>query len=237
MHEISRREFLIASTSLILLPASSGATQVRTRINSIIDLSHHHTMPANKAKDSGVIAIIHKATEGLTFHDKKYHSAKADAKSLGLMWGSYHFSNNSSVADQVNNYLLYAKPEDDEVMCLDFEHNEGNEMSLKQAEQFVTLVKSEVGRFPMLYGGAWMREQVGKNKNDILSQCPLWYRRYASTPKALPTQIWPTYTLWQYTDGKVGGSPTSVNGIACDRNYFQGTESELKAAWPFTKRA
>lgn len=237
MHEMNRRQFLVASSALLLLPVSSWATVSPVRINSIIDLSHHHDIPAKKAKDSGVIAIIHKATEGLTFHDKKYHSAKAEAKALGLLWGSYHFSNNSSVAEQVKNYLAYAKPEDDEVMCLDFEHNDGKEMTLKQAEEFVTLAKSEAGRFPMLYGGAWMREQIGKNKNDILAQCPLWYRRYAPTPKALPTQVWPTYTLWQYTDGKVGGAPISVNGIAIDRNYFQGTESELKAQWPFTKRS
>ncbi len=237
MKRINRREFLLGSASVLLLPTKSWATESPTLINSIIDLSHHHNIKAQMAKDAGVIAIIHKATEGLTFHDKKYHAVKAEAKAIGLLWGSYHFSNNSSVSEQVKNYLSYAKPDDEEVICLDFEHNDGKEMSLKQAEEFVTLVKNELGRFPMLYGGAWMREQIGKNKNEILSNCPLWYRRYASTPKALPTQVWPTYTLWQYTDGKVGGSPISVNGVACDRNFFQGTEAELKAKWPFTKRA
>jgi lysozyme len=207
-----------------------------TGINSIIDLSHHHKISAKTAKESGVVAIIHKATEGVDFYDKEYPKAKVEAKAIGLLWGSYHFSNNKSPAEQVKNYLSYAKPEDDELICLDFEHNNGNEMSLEQAEKFVTLIKKELGRFPMLYGGAWLREQVKANTNAILAQCPLWYRRYASTPKELPTQIWPTYTLWQYTDGKEGASPKSVNGIACDRNFFQGTESELKAAWPFTRR-
>lgn len=237
MKNYNRRDFIVASSSFFLLPVIGWTAEPPVLINSIIDLSHQRRIKAKTAKDSGVIAIIHKATEGLTFKDKNYHHAKAEAKDLGLLWGSFHFSNNTLSSGQVKNYLSYAKPEDDEVICLDFEHNKGNEMSLEQAEEFVTLVKRELGRFPMLYGGAWMREQIGKNKNEILSQCPLWYRRYASTPKELPTQVWSTYTLWQYTDGVDGGMPRSVNGLACDRSWFQGTEAELKAAWPFTKRS
>lgn len=236
MNEISRRDFLIASASALLVPTIGWAAESPPLINSIIDLSNHRIISPKAAKESGVIAIIHKATEGGDFRDKTYPKAKIEAKQLGLLWGSYHFSNNTTVSKQVNNYLSYAKPEDDEVMCLDFEHNGGKEMSLKQAEEFVTLIKQECGRYPLLYGGAWMREQVGKNENEILAKCPLWYRRYASIPKELPEQIWPTFTLWQYTDGTQGGYPRTVNGITCDRNFFQGTESELKAKWPFTKR-
>lgn len=127
-------------------------------------------------------------------------------------------------------------------MPLDFETsaaNKGSEMSLKQAEDFVALVKQRIGRYPMLYGGAWLRDQVGTSKNEVLAQCPLWYRRYAKAPIGLPTQIWPTYTLWQYTDGQVSygaGAPIVVDGLGCDTSYFQGSADDLRAKWPFTHR-
>ena len=236
-NKMTRKDFLYASSSIALLSIAGWPKANDTRINSIIDLHHKSSIKIKSAKEAGVSAIIFKGTEGVSSHDPKYHLAKKEAKELGLLWGSFHFSNNGDVTKQVSNYLSYVKPEGNEVICLDFEHNKGKEMSLKQAEQFVQLVKGELGRFPMLYGGAWMREQIGKNKNEILSQCPLWYRRYASSPKELPTQVWPTYTLWQYTDGEIGGNPKTVNGITCDRSFFQGTEDDLKNAWPFTKRS
>lgn len=206
-------------------------------INSIIDLSHHQNIAPATARDAGVSAIIHKATEGGDYTDKDYHAVKAKAKALGMLWGSYHFSNDRPVAEQVENYLAFAKPADDELICLDFEHNKGKEMSLAQAEAFVELINERLGRYPMLYGGAWLREQLRARASRVLAKCPLWYRRYASRPKELPTQVWATYTLWQYTDGKQGGEPHSVNDIACDRSFYHGTEAELRAAWPFTRSA
>ena len=206
-------------------------------INSIIDLSHHNRITPAAAHGAGVIAIIHKATEGTDFRDKQYHEVKQQAQALGLLWGSYHFSNNRPVEEQVDNYLSCTNPGGDEVICLDFEHNDGKEMSLEQAEQFVLLVNKRLGRFPMLYGGAWLREQLRVRPSAVLGNCPLWYRRYAPQPKALPTHVWRTYTLWQYTDGAQGGLPHAVNGIACDRSYFNGSEADLKARWPFTQSA
>lgn len=236
MPPISRRELLktMPAALIVLLPDYGFSKPALT--NLIIDMHHGNPIEPSAAKSTGVVAIIHKATEGGNFKDKKYHEQKEKAKALGLLWGAYHFSNNSDVNLQVRNYLDYAKPEDDEVICLDFEHNKGKEMTLVQAEQFISTIYQQKGRYPMLYGGAWLREQVGKRPNELLAKCPLWYRRYASRPRELPTQIWPTYTLWQYTDGEVGGEPRSVGGLACDRSFFQGSVEELKKAWPFTRR-
>ena len=54
-------------------------------------------------------------------------------------------------------------------------------------------------------------------------------------PVAVLPPGWKAYTLWQYTDGHDGPKPHTVPGIGeCDRNQFDGSESDLKAQWPFT---
>ena len=42
-------------------------------LNAVIDLSHHNgKVDFAKAKADGIVGAIHKATEGLTFADRKY---------------------------------------------------------------------------------------------------------------------------------------------------------------------
>jgi lysozyme len=206
-------------------------------INTIIDIYHGNSIDFQKAKQGGVVAIIHKATQGASVRDSTYHDRREQAKQLGFLWGSYHFSTGAPVADQVENYLSYAKPEDDELISLDWEPSAPPNMTVQQAEQFVQMIKSETGRWPIVYGGSLLRESIGYNPDAVLSNCPLWYVRYAPSPIGIPTQVWPTYTLWQYTDGNDGPEPHDTPGVTgADRNIFQGTTDELKGAWPFTQR-
>ena len=209
-------------------------------INTIIDISHYQShIDFNKVKADGIVAIIHKATEGQTYKDKEYHDKKAAAKAKGFLWGAYHFSSGESVTNQVKHFLDFAQPEDDELIALDFEpSSSGPNMTLDQAHRFVEMIKTELGRYPLIYGGSMLRDAVRHKSDTILANCPLWYARYASSPVDIPTQIWINgATLWQYTDGNAGPDPHKVDGIgSCDRNIFNGTEAELRAQWPFTKR-
>jgi lysozyme len=142
-----------------------------------------------------------------------------------------------SVSDQVANFLTYAKPEDDELISLDWEPSDGPDMTLEQAQHFVQMIRGETGRWPVVYGNHLLREQIGHNDDPILSNCPLWYVRYADSPIGIPTQVWASYTLWQYTDGDDGPEPHATPGATgADRNVFQGSTAELKAAWPFTHK-
>lgn len=204
--------------------------------NGVIDISHHNTVTNwDSIKNDGVIAIVHKATEGRSYRDKEYHKRREAAKSRGFLWGSYHFSSSANVLLQVENYLSYATPQKDELVCLDYEpSSSGVNMTLAQMTEFVTLVKSEIGRFPVIYGGHLLREAVKGLSESILSKCPLWYARYASQPFGVP-DLWNTWTLWQYTDGNVGPEPQRVKGVGnCDRDIFQGTADQLKNKWPLT---
>jgi len=207
-------------------------------IDSIIDLYHRNTANLAAAKANGVVAVIHKATEGATVRDSEYRKRRDKARALGLLWGAYHYSSGVSVADQVENFLEHALPGDKDVVALDWESStSGPDMTLDQACRFAEMIKGELGRWPVIYGGWLLRETVGTRRQDVLANCPLWYSRYASSPIGIPTATWPSYTLWQFNDGNSGPAPHSVKGIGrCDHNRFDGTLEELRLQWPFTRR-
>lgn len=207
-------------------------------INGIIDVYHSNSFEVKKLKQNGILAVIHKATQGTAFRDDKYHERRDAAKEAGLLWGAYHFSTGEDVNRQVDHFLSFAEPADDELISLDWEPSDGPDMTAEQAREFVQLIRNRTGRWPVLYGGHLLREGVGDQTDLVLKNCPLWYVRYAKTPIAIPTAIWPTYTLWQYTDGVEGElEPKKTLGSeGADRNIFQGTADELRAQWPFTRR-
>src|SRR5262245_34266897 len=110
-------------------------------------------------------------------------------------------------------------------------------MSYDQMVEFVELIHKEVGRYPVVYGGHLLREALGDVTESVLSNCPLWYARYANAPYGIP-RIWRTWALWQYTDGNIGPQPQKVRGIGnCDRDTFNGTRQELLQQWPLTLNA
>ncbi len=210
-------------------------------INTIVDLNHDNHIDFDQARTAGIVAIIHKATEGADFKDNKYRDRRDIALSKGFLWGAYHFSSSRRVSDQVENFLDTVQwgvdPARDQrtLLCLDFEpSSSGPDMTLEQAEDFVLLVRNKTGRYPMIYGGSLLREKIGTSENEILRHCPLWYARYRNSPIGIPVNTWDDYTLWQYTDGEFGPEPHSVPGMGgTDRNQFAGTKEELQSAWPF----
>ncbi len=101
--------------------------------------------------------------------------------------------------------------------------------------EFVNLLEEEIGRYPVLYGGAWLKEQLNSRTDDLLSKCLLWISQYGAKP-VLPVG-WKKYVLWQYTDGHGGPEPHMVAGIGpCDRNQFNGTITQLRRVWPFSQQ-
>jgi len=213
----------------------------------IIDISHHEDpIDFEKVERNGIIAIIAKATEGATWVDPAYVKFKRAAAKARLpstskllnsstfLWGSYHFGTGADATAQVEHYLATVRPVKNELVCLDFEENPGGtSMTLNQARNFVTRFEERTGRYPVLYGGGWLKTQLNGKKDKVLSRCPLWISQYAAKPVLPPG--WKNYVLWQYTDGESGEEPHNVSGIGpCDRNQYNGTITQLRKAWPFS---
>ena len=205
-------------------------------IDTIVDMNHAGQPDFAAMAAAGILAVIHKASEGATFKDPEYPARRVAAKDQGLLWGSYHYVSGVSVTDQLDNYVTYAAPADDEVICIDYERStSGPDMSLAQLERLVTLLAQRMGRPPVIYGGDLLRQALGLGPSAILGHCPLWYARYGPEPTGVPPAVWQTYTLWQYTDGAAGPQPHAVPGLGrCDRSRYQGSEQQLRQDWPFS---
>jgi lysozyme len=188
--------------------------------DAIIDLSHFNANPDFAlAKTSGVLAVIHKASQGATFADPAY-TARHDA-AAGLLWGAYHFGDATDGAVQADFFLLKTGPARPAMLALDFEQNpDGPSMTLDQARSFVTRVQAVTGRWPGLYGGAYLKQLLGQAKDPVLGNCRLWLAQYGETAVVPPN--WTAWTMWQYT-----GSATVAGIGRCDRSRFNGSAAEL----------
>lgn len=208
-------------------------------LNVIVDLYHNDTVdPANgfhDMKDAGIRGIIHKATQGADTVDPEYDLRRVRARSVGFLWGSYHFGVAGDPVGQADHYLRVINPAPDEIMTLDFEpYAPGDTMTFAEAEQFVARVHDQTGRYPLLYSGSsFLLDQFGsRTKTEtILAHCPLWVARYGPSAPAIPPAF-DDFVLWQYTDGGVGLQPHTVPGVGrCDRNKFNGTVAALVELW------
>ena len=204
-------------------------------INVVVDLSHFNSVSSfETVKAAGIVGVIHKATQGTTMLDPKYHARKPEALAAGLWWGAYHFGvGNEDGAAQAKFFLSAVAPGPHDLLVLDLEVNpSGKSMSLAEAEDFVKYVEAATGRWPIVYGGSYITEIVGRNTETALSFCPFWLAEYGPTRHLPP--IWTTWTMWQYTDGQVGPQPHSVAGIGnCDRDMFNGDMDGLAQLWGY----
>jgi len=208
-------------------------------LNVVIDLSHHQEqVDFEKIKASEIVGVIHKATEGSAFVEKMYATRQDQARQAGLLWGAYHFGVGGDGSDQADFFLNTIKPDAQTLIVLDYEANlTGPTMTLNQAREFVEHVNEITGRYPGLYSGHLIKEQLaGVTPADpILSNCFLWIAQY-NGPK--PLNIPPTFntwTFWQYTDGVHGPEPHRIDGVGqCDRNQFNGSLAQLKKLWGVT---
>ena len=123
------------------------------------------------------------------------------------------------------NFLETIGDSSDVLLALDIEENKGgNNITPKQAEEFINRVYVLTGRLPLIYGRPCFLQDFA---TPTLTECPLWLARWEIKP-TLPIG-WRNWTLWQYTDGHSGKKPSSVKGIATyNRNRFTGTVETLQ---------
>jgi len=205
-------------------------------INKVIDLSHHNTLTSNafhQLAADGMIGIIHKATQGKTMVDEKYADRERRARSVGMLWGAYHFLvAGVSVEDQLGHFLGQVDPRTT-LLALDFETNgaTGTTPTVDQAHEFVTRIAEETGRYPVFYSGHTIKEALGLRKDPLLGKCPLWWAQYG--PTASIQASWDQYALWQYTGDGIGDTPHNAPGVLgnVDRNKFKGSDDELRTWW------
>lgn len=187
-----------------------------------IDISHYQNVTSfHEVYDAGIRLVICKATQGLTGVDPAFQDLANRLDTMPKMLkGAYHFGTNADGRQQAVHFLRQAKHK---LLVLDWEGNGSSTMTLKQAEDFVNAIHTATGRYPLLYGGALIKQMAVKITPDSpLRKCELWLAQYSTKP-VLP-KGWSSYRLWQNTDH------FSVAGIEhpCDASMFPGTEEDLR---------
>ncbi|HKV39210.1 MAG TPA: glycoside hydrolase family 25 protein [Blastocatellia bacterium] len=203
-------------------------------LNVVVDISHHNgEVDLDKAKTAGILGVIHKATQSTTYTDPNYAANRDKAAAAGLLWGAYHFGTGGDGVEQADYFLSVVGPGPNDLLVLDLEDNpQGSSMALDGAHDFVTRVYDTTGTWPGLYSGSYIKQLLGTNKDSVLANCWFWLAQYG--PSAIVPANWPTWTMWQYTDGAVGPQPHTVDGIgSCDRDKFNGDEPGLRRLWGF----
>jgi lysozyme len=197
-------------------------------IDVVIDLSHWNEVTDWAAiRASGVLGVIHKATQGTSYADPLYDSRKQAALDAGLLWGAYHFGECFNPRTQARHFLTTTDPDPTDLLVLDFEPCGDDTMAVQEAETFVREVWNETGHCPGLYmGQSFLDTCVAGVTWTQLQGCWLWIARYSTQAPEVPS-LWPTWTMWQYTDS---ATVPGVNG-ACDRNQFNGDAAGLRRLW------
>lgn len=198
----------------------------------VLDLSHYNDITSYQAiKDAGIVGIIHKATESTTNIDPKYAERVARAKSVGLLWGAYHYATSAPVSTQVDHFLSVVGIHDDFLYSLDWEDAPNRTMTYSQAKEFIQRIDDKIGSNRcVVYGGNTVKERV-KGNDAFFGSHRLWLCQYGTKPTW--QQSWDNYWLWQYTDGVVGPLPHSCPGVTgeVDSNSFDGTDQQLIDQW------
>jgi len=103
---------------------------------------------SNKAKRK----LCRKTFQNYWLKRELYHTRKTAAKSMGLKWGAYHLGRPGNPVKQANHFIDFAKPQPDELIALDIEHDDpGKWISFADAEVFARQIKKRLGRYPVLY--------------------------------------------------------------------------------------
>jgi GH25 family lysozyme M1 (1,4-beta-N-acetylmuramidase) len=192
-----------------------------------------------KVKSGGHAFAIAKVSDGLGTPDPTFGKGRWKAmKDAGLIRGAYHFGRPQQGRDpkaEVAEFLDILKAAGglaagDLLPILDLEKfGKAGKLTARQTlewtRDWVGELRRRVGRKPIIYTGAFWRDDL-KNVADDLG-CPLWLAAYvpASKVKQFVPTAWKQegQSLWQFTD------KATCPGIAgrCDMSRFAGTREQF----------
>lgn len=222
-------------------------------LDAVIDISRSVTVSDfRRVRQSNILGVIHKASEGGDYADTACASRRPHAEAAGLLWGTYHYGTGQmSGAQQAAFFLGVSRPGPKTLLALDLEANENNpsnSMTLDQAEAFVQAVAEATGQLPVVYvHPTWANGDplptsglsfgAAITPDSILARCGLWVADYHDSPEVPRAWAGRGWRLWQYAADENASHPAYgatniVAGIShCDRNLFAGDEAGLRQFW------
>lgn len=186
-----------------------------------IDISHHQGYPDfDEVAASGVLGVIHKATEGTTFIDDARAVNLANARKAGLGIATYFWLKPGDGAAQAEFYLQTIDPVLGERVIVDYEEDGCSLTALKNAVQSLLDYGQQLQ--VSVYSGHLLKEQLGSDCDDFLAEnTDLWLAQYASESSiSWPSGTYPNWSLWQYSES---GEIPGINDSYVDLDNFNGS--------------
>lgn len=195
------------------------------------DVSHHQgAVDWSRVGDSCFFGFC-KATEGVTFHDKRMAANRQGMRDAKLILkGLYHFArpgNNTAVTEADHFCDVVGGLEPGEVAVLDLETTHLSRQATGQwTRDWMKRAGERLGTVPWLYSfGPFLNAM----DTSGLQQHPLWIAKYGlnngTVPSSRPnTDRWANFTMWQFTSE---GQQSGISG-RCDLSLFEGTEEDLR---------
>ncbi|QAA33313.1 GH25 family lysozyme [Clostridium manihotivorum] len=175
-----------------------------------IDISNYQTnVDYSRVKYSGIQAAYLKASEGTSYRDVMMATHYNGFKAQGVLVGFYHFFRARSVEnaiDQANFFVENTRgyAVDLKYAC-DVETTEGLGKDLLSScvKTFIDRVKELTGIDCIVYTGSYFSKN---NLTTVLRGTQLWLAHYTTGTPSWNTEIWDTWSGWQYSDsGNVNG--------------------------------
>ena len=189
-----------------------------------IDISHWQGFPDfAKVKAEGVIAMIHKATEGTTYEDPNRAKNCANAIKAGIAVCTYHWLKPGNAADQMAFFLQTVDPQPGERVVIDYEEDGCTINDLHEAID--ALLADPRDLRITVYSGHLLKEQLNGEYDEMLAQyTDLWLAQYTSGEPSWSEGTYPSWTLWQYSES---GQMDGIDGSTVDLNKFNGSDEQL----------
>jgi lysozyme len=200
--------------------------ELRMSDTKVIDISHWQADPDWHAIEAdGVLGVILKATQGDSYVDDTWQDRAVGAIAAGMAVATYHYLEHGDIDAQMTHYIKTT----DKVMplgsrvCIDFEAADCTQSDLETAVSWLQDQRPDL-QIAVYSGSSFLTEKLVDKPNEVLGQTSLWVARYSSQTPYFPLKIWPTWSLWQFTDS---GSIGNLKPVDCNR--FNGSDGALLA--------
>jgi GH25 family lysozyme M1 (1,4-beta-N-acetylmuramidase) len=244
----------VAPAFMAAAPAPAAAIHVNKPF--VIDINHANNVQDTpgplggfaRVKAAGIAFLIHKATEGLTFVDRRYQARRmawmngipvpvtdvtGEVLQITPRFAAYHFFHGEDPRAEAEFFLQTANLQHGEDAVVDWEAVPGSGFvpSADDVDEFCNVVEATLG-FPIIvYSGNAAKEKISGN-DPRFAKRRLWLAQYSSTFTV--QESWSAPWLWQNNGGQRNGM-NSIPGIDgnCDNSTIAPpmTIKKLAADW------
>jgi GH25 family lysozyme M1 (1,4-beta-N-acetylmuramidase) len=191
-------------------------------------MSHWNDMPTHVhgfRRRTGLIGIIHKATQGTDFIDDTYVPRRAIAAGQSLLWGAYHYMAAGNAAAQAAYFLSTAQPDAGTLLAVD---HEDPTVPISDLREFCAAVTTAAPAHKLvIYSNNVIQEQLAGVADPDLGQYRLWHAEITSGTPTWASATWPKFWIWQYSKSTIlSGTSTPI-----DFSTYIGSRADLASDW------